>query len=69
MKEFCLSEKEVDNYNGIDMGSEFFFKEDVKEFIRLLLDNCSFCVIKEDEEFMKKQIIKRAGKKLTLKRN
>jgi len=36
MKEFNLSEKEVDNYNGIDMGSEFFFKEDVKEFIRLL---------------------------------
>ena len=46
MKEFNLSEKEVDNYNGIDMGSEFFFKEDVKEFIRLLkwkIKECSRC--------------------------
>ena len=34
-----------------------------EEFIKLLKDDCSFCVMEEDEKFMLKQIKKRAGEK------
>jgi len=41
-----------------------YSEEDVKEFIKELINNCSFCVCEEDEKFMIKQIKKRAGKEL-----
>ena len=55
-EEFKLKEK-ID-YIGDNFG---FPIKAVEEFIRLLKDDCSFCILKEDERFMLKQIKSRSG--------
>ena len=56
-EEDCLSNKESEI-------ADVFYKKDVKQFIKGLLSDCSFCILKEDEDFMIRQIKERAGEGL-----
>jgi len=60
-----LSDKRIDcfmrNFNPKDI---IYFEEDVKEFIKKLIGDCSLYVLEEDEKFMIRQIKIRAGKEL-----